>query len=133
MPPHENRSLSTTQCGPENLEPLVEIRQRKEPKTLNGNHVNLFTSDEVSMHDTAEDCWVIHDDFVYNVTDFIEKHPGGAELILNYAGKDISDLFDDVNFHKHSSAAHNMLRDYRVGKLKNFKVCIFVITFSFGK
>jgi len=121
MPPLENRSLSATQCGPENLDPVVEIRQRKEPTSLNGKHVNLFTSDEVSKHDNAEDCWVIHNDFVYNVTDFIEKHPGGAELILNHAGKDISNLFDDVNFHNHSSAAHSMLRDYRVGKLKNFK------------
>jgi len=114
MPPHGYRSIETTQCS---LEENKFITNKKVSTTARKS-CNRFSSEEVSKHDTSEDCWVIHDNFVYNVTEFLEKHPGGAELILNHGGKDITDLFHNENFHRHSSAAHNLLRDYRIGRLK---------------
>ncbi|EED78977.1 predicted protein, partial [Postia placenta Mad-698-R] len=37
---------------------------------------------------TNSDCWVIVDNKVYDVTDFIPAHPGGARMLLNFAGRD---------------------------------------------
>lgn len=48
---------------------------------------------------------------VYDVTDFVDSHPGGAELIVDYAGKDVSEIMADVDSHDHSDSAYEMLED----------------------
>ena len=45
-----------------------------------------FTRGDVAQHSSKEDCWVIFDNVVYDVTDFIADHPGGEDLIMEYAG-----------------------------------------------
>jgi L-lactate dehydrogenase (cytochrome) len=42
---------------------------------------------EVARHSTYDSCWVIVEGKVYDVTDFLENHPGGVSSILRYAGK----------------------------------------------
>ena len=37
---------------------------------------------------SRESCWVIIKGEVYDVTDFLDDHPGGAAIILKYGGKD---------------------------------------------
>ena len=51
-----------------------------------------FTRGDVAQHSSKEDCWVICDNVVYDVTDFIADHPGGEELIMEYAGQDVTCL-----------------------------------------
>uniref|UniRef100_A0A8H7TSA9 Uncharacterized protein n=1 Tax=Bionectria ochroleuca TaxID=29856 RepID=A0A8H7TSA9_BIOOC len=53
----------------------------------------LISYDEVQKHTSAEDCWVIINGFVYDVTDFLQLHPGGVQAIVAQAGKDASKLF----------------------------------------
>lgn len=42
---------------------------------------------ELSNHRTKESCWIVIDRNVYDVTSFIDIHPGGPALILKYAGQ----------------------------------------------
>ncbi len=53
-----------------------------------------FTAEEVAKHKTKDDCWVILHNKVYNVTNFLDDHPGGAKAILIYGGKDATEQFD---------------------------------------
>lgn len=46
-----------------------------------------FDLREVSEHNTAESCWVVINDTVYDVTEFLPQHPGGESSILSWAGK----------------------------------------------
>ena len=36
---------------------------------------------------SAESCWVAIDGGVYDVTEFLDEHPGGATMLLTMAGK----------------------------------------------
>jgi cytochrome b involved in lipid metabolism len=53
-----------------------------------------FTLDEVKKHNKDTDCWVILHNQVYDVTKFLNDHPGGKKAILLYAGKDATTEFD---------------------------------------
>jgi delta8-fatty-acid desaturase len=52
-----------------------------------------FSRADVALHNRKEDCWVIVENKVYDVTDFVESHPGGEILILDVAGRDVTDPF----------------------------------------
>jgi len=56
-------------------------------------------------------------DKVYDVTDFLDAHPGGADLVLEYAGKDVAEILKDPVSHTHSEAAYEVLDDSLVGFL----------------
>eukprot|EP01120_Amphizonella_sp_Union-15-10_P006508 TRINITY_DN2106_c0_g11_i1.p1 TRINITY_DN2106_c0_g11~~TRINITY_DN2106_c0_g11_i1.p1 ORF type:complete len:137 (+),score=32.15 TRINITY_DN2106_c0_g11_i1:125-535(+) len=71
-----------------------------------------YTREEVFKHNTKRDCWVIRENLVYNVTDFLEEHPGGEDVILEYAGRDITKAFAEIG---HSDTAIEQLKDYLVG------------------
>lgn len=79
--------------------------------------VKLYTQSEVARHNNAKSCWVIFDGKVYDVTEFIQDHPGGDDLILDYAGKDVSAIMRDVLEHAHSDAAYEILEEYCLGTL----------------
>jgi len=53
-----------------------------------------YTMDEVKKHTTDKDCWVILHNEVYDVTNFLNDHPGGKKAIMLYAGKDATVEFD---------------------------------------
>lgn len=59
--------------------------------------MKLISAQEVSKHNTREDCWVIIHDKVYDLTKFLPEHPGGTRVILNQAGKDATAAFDPVH------------------------------------
>lgn len=46
---------------------------------------------------------------IYNVTGFLEEHPGGGEIILPYAGKDVTEIMADIQSHQHSESAYEIL------------------------
>jgi L-lactate dehydrogenase (cytochrome) len=59
--------------------------------------MKLISAQEVSKHNTREDCWVIIHDKVYDLTKFLLEHPGGSKVILNQAGKDATAAFDPIH------------------------------------
>eukprot|EP00577_Skeletonema_sp_RCC1716_P022815 CAMPEP_0113388652 /NCGR_PEP_ID=MMETSP0013_2-20120614/9194_1 /TAXON_ID=2843 ORGANISM="Skeletonema costatum, Strain 1716" /NCGR_SAMPLE_ID=MMETSP0013_2 /ASSEMBLY_ACC=CAM_ASM_000158 /LENGTH=136 /DNA_ID=CAMNT_0000271649 /DNA_START=51 /DNA_END=462 /DNA_ORIENTATION=- /assembly_acc=CAM_ASM_000158 len=80
-----------------------------------------FTAADVAKHNTAEDCWLIIGNEntggakVYDVTSYLDDHPGGAEVMLDVGGKDADDFFEDIG---HSNDAREELAKHVVGVLK---------------
>ncbi|KAJ2918555.1 hypothetical protein MD484_g1833, partial [Candolleomyces efflorescens] len=52
---------------------------------------------EVAKHNNRESCWIIVHDKVYDVTEFLDEHPGGSKIILKYAGKDATQEYDPIH------------------------------------
>jgi len=74
-----------------------------------------FSPEEIKSHASTKSCFVTLGDNVYDLTDFLESHPGGGDLILEYAGRDVSEILKDESSHYHSEAAYEVLEDSLVG------------------
>lgn len=74
----------------------------------------VLTAEEVEQHNTDKSAWIIMNDKVYDVSKFLSEHPGGEKVILDLAGQDATEAFDDVG---HSSDARQMADDYLIGHL----------------
>ena len=79
--------------------------------------VRIYTAEDVAAHNSSSSCWVLRDGKVYDVTSFLPDHPGGDDLILKHAGKDIGQAMKDPDEHDHSESAYDMLAEYIVGRL----------------
>ncbi|KAF1988319.1 acyl-CoA dehydrogenase NM domain-like protein [Aulographum hederae CBS 113979] len=57
-----------------------------------------LTRKAVASHNTAEDLWCIIDHKVYDLTDFVDAHPGGSVVLAQVAGTDATSAF--YNLHR---------------------------------
>jgi 4-hydroxysphinganine ceramide fatty acyl 2-hydroxylase len=81
-----------------------------------------FLQSEIAAHNTAKSCYVTMGTRVFDVTDFIESHPGGGDLVLDYGGKDVTEILKDEVSHLHSEAAYEVLEDSYIGFVATGKV-----------
>jgi len=73
-----------------------------------------FTLEEVAGHNSKKSAFLLIHNNVYDITKFLEEHPGGEEVLLEEAGKDASEAFEDVG---HSTDARDLMKQYLVGEL----------------
>ena len=59
--------------------------------------MNTYTLEQVQEHDKPDDCWLIIDNHIYDVTEFANIHPGGKALIYSVAGQDATDYFYELH------------------------------------
>ncbi|RKP00031.1 hypothetical protein CXG81DRAFT_13714, partial [Caulochytrium protostelioides] len=67
---------------------------------------------QVKEHASPDDLWIIVHGKVYDVTAFVNDHPGGEEVLFDQAGMDATEAFDEVG---HSQDAHELLERYLIG------------------
>ncbi|XP_022621123.1 cytochrome b5-like [Seriola dumerili] len=79
-----------------------------------GSDEKYYTLEEIRLHNMSNDTWLIINDKVYDITSFLEEHPGGEEVLLEQAGADATESFEDVG---HSTDAREMLQQYYIGEL----------------
>ena len=79
--------LASASGDASSAQPCTGRALRREPRgVLNRRNEAVFTSMEVSKNNTAESCLVTFGDDVYDVTEFIDAHPGGKDRIMMAAG-----------------------------------------------
>lgn len=75
----------------------------------------LLAARQISGHNTPQDCWIVVNNQVWDVTDFLEEHPGGSSVILKYAGRDATKAYSEV--HASSVLTSNLPSEKRLGML----------------
>jgi cytochrome b involved in lipid metabolism len=102
----------------------------------------VISLEEVKKNTTEKSCWLVVHGKVYDVTEFLEEHPGGYDIILTstgadpspthglsrgaryrahacptwfcgFAGKDATQDFEEIG---HSNSAKKLLEKYYIGK-----------------
>ncbi len=95
---------------------VAQLQPKAQPKK---REMGVYTRAEVAEHSTRRDAWIIvqdkktKEDRVYDVTDYVDDHPGG-ESILRNAGGDATEGFLGP---QHPSTVNIMLDDMCIGKL----------------
>lgn len=74
-----------------------------------------YSASELRKHSTRESAWVVLHGVVYDLTDFLEIHPGGGEPILAAAGKDVTRFWSA--FHKKEWLEEHLLPQWQLGTL----------------
>jgi cytochrome b involved in lipid metabolism len=86
---------------------------------MSEGETKFYTAEEVATHHTESDLWVILDNKIYDLTEFVTRHPGGRSVLVRAAGTDITDRFLEVESHvKVSVGIQKMLIGMLVGELK---------------
>ncbi|CAN4122044.1 unnamed protein product [Withania somnifera] len=70
--------------------------------------------EEASQHSTKDDCWVVIDGKVYDVSSYLDEHPGGDDVVLAVTGQDATDEFEDAG---HSKSARELMEKFFIGEL----------------
>jgi len=73
-----------------------------------------FSMEEVSAHNNIDDCYIAIGSKVYEVTGFIDQHPGGVSKITSGCGKEMTGIFTKI----HSNKAWDLLKKFQIGVLK---------------
>lgn len=76
-----------------------------------------YTMAEVQKHNSATSCWSDINGSVYDLTDWVDNHPGGKAAILMICGKDGSPLFNAQ--HGGSNRVASVLAKFKIGTLNN--------------
>ena len=98
------------------LEYLKLMRDNKDPLgvQLKGG-LREISLEEVALHDKDNDLWTVLHGNVYDLTIYLDYHPGGAKQLRKGAGIDASDLFNEhhpwVNY-------NNLIGKLQIGFLK---------------
>jgi cytochrome b involved in lipid metabolism len=74
----------------------------------------IFRLSELKAKKGSKEAFLVIHNKVYNVTKFLEEHPGGEEVLLEQGGGDATEAFEDVG---HSTDARELMADYLVGEL----------------
>ncbi|KAJ0972947.1 hypothetical protein J5N97_020906 [Dioscorea zingiberensis] len=78
-----------------------------------------YSNSEISLHTSKKDCWLVIHGKVYDVTTFLEDHPGGEDVLLHAsASGDATKSFEEVG---HSSTAKSLMKGYLIGTVEGYE------------
>ncbi|KAL7306034.1 hypothetical protein TKK_0001499 [Trichogramma kaykai] len=85
----------------------------EEQRTTSGKKQFTFEEVKKASEDRKRTVFVIKNN-VYDVTEFLNEHPGGEEILMDHGGKDATEDFIDVG---HSTDALELMKKYHLGEI----------------
>ena len=84
----------------------------------NVENLPIYSMDEVGIHDHQDKrIWVTYKRGVYDITDFLARHPGSKNILMA-AGGSVEPFWEIYAVHKNNMQVLNMLEEYRIGNLR---------------
>lgn len=83
--------------------------------TASQSETQLYTLDEVASHGDTGSCWAVVNGAVYDLTPWINQHPGGPEAIAGLCGNDGSTAFN--NQHGGQRRPEKEIANFLIGTL----------------
>jgi len=82
--------------------------------------IKNFTYDEVKKHNKENDAWIIHKNNVYDVSKFIDNHPGGKDKIMLAVGKSVDPYWNIYRQHLKQNV-QDILTPMKIGTILDYK------------
>ncbi|XP_075777170.1 cytochrome b5 [Pelodiscus sinensis] len=73
-----------------------------------------YRLEEIQAHNHSQSTWILLHHRIYDLTKFLEEHPGGEEVLREQAGGDATESFEDVG---HSTDARTLSESFIIGEL----------------
>eukprot|EP00227_Mantoniella_beaufortii_P008841 CAMPEP_0197575742 /NCGR_PEP_ID=MMETSP1326-20131121/1031_1 /TAXON_ID=1155430 /ORGANISM="Genus nov. species nov., Strain RCC2288" /LENGTH=133 /DNA_ID=CAMNT_0043138559 /DNA_START=52 /DNA_END=453 /DNA_ORIENTATION=- len=80
-----------------------------------GGKDGVYSRAQVAKHNKQTDLWVVIKGKVFDLSEYVDEHPGGVKAMMKNAGGDATAGFFGP---QHPSRAHDMLGEYQVGVLE---------------
>jgi len=94
----------------------IEFQNQEQSSETSTEDKKTYSIEEVAKHNLKENCWAVIRGKVYDLTQWIDKHPAGPDKILNICGKDGTEIFEKV--HGGKEKPENILKRFEIGILE---------------
>ncbi|KXL47888.1 hypothetical protein M433DRAFT_63601 [Acidomyces richmondensis BFW] len=75
----------------------------------------MIDASVLAKHNTRESCWIAIHGNVWDITSFLDEHPGGSSLLLSVAGQDATEQYE--TFHDADLVGNTLPEDARRGTI----------------
>lgn len=97
---------------------LVLVHQLTPPLQAELKSAPGYTLAQVAEHNCEQDCWIIIDNKVYDISSYIPQHPAPPSILTQCCGKEASEAMRTKGYGRdHSPATWGMLDAYHIGLL----------------
>jgi cytochrome b involved in lipid metabolism len=80
--------------------------------------MKAYSQTVVAGHNSRDDCWMIIDGMIYDVSTYLPKHPSAPEIVIAWCGREATKAYQTKTIGRpHSSHAGRILSGYRIGRL----------------
>ena len=89
---------------------------------FSNSDVKYFSKNDLKLHNNKKDgIWVSYKDDVYDITNFVDNHPGGVDKIMLAAGGSVDKYWNIYRQHLNNEFIENeILKPMKIGKLKDY-------------
>lgn len=110
--------LLLTACGSSESEAPDAPETEAEDDAAAGESADgALTMEDVEQNDSPDSCWAVMNGTVYDLTDWIDQHPGGADRIEGLCGTDAADAF--AAQHGGQDGPEGQLAEFEIGELED--------------
>ena len=92
------------------------LKENPDPLGVEANGgLKEYTVEEVAKHNDLPSVWSIYKGNVYDITMYLDYHPGGIDILKPCFGKDMTELFD--KYHSYIRI-DNFIGKFKIGYIK---------------
>lgn len=82
----------------------------------------IYTVSEVATHNSVSSCWVVFRGYVYDISQYLQIHPGGPKTLMDKGGRDMTADFNLAHGEDDYRVA-SMIEPYKIGRLDPLGKC----------